>query len=72
MTVTTSHTAEQRKQRTKRMTKKVYTIATADLILLDGTNLTTLEAAEEVRDKMSQIFNREYFVVNIKTFNSKE
>ena len=54
------------------MIKQVYTLATSDLEILDRGVITTLEVAEKLRDRMVDFFNREYYVVNIKTFDSKE
>ena len=54
------------------MTKQLYTIATAELELLDIESLTTLEAAEAIRDDMEKILNRQYHVVNLKTFCTKD
>lgn len=54
------------------MIKQVYTIATSDLEILDWGAITTLEVAERLRAHMVDLFNREYYVVNIKTFDSKE
>jgi hypothetical protein len=54
------------------MIKRVYTLATSDLEILDRGAITTLEVAEKLRDRMVDFFNREYYVVNIKTFDSKE
>jgi len=54
------------------MIKQVYTLATSDLEILDSTAITTLEVAEKLRERMVDFFNREYYVVNIKTFNSTD
>ena len=54
------------------MIKRVYTLATDDLEILDVKAITTLEVAEKLRDRMVEMFNRNYYVVNIKTFNSKD
>ena len=58
--------------RGRKMIKQVYTLATSDLEILDRGAITTLEVAEKLRDRMVDFFNREYYVVNIKTFDSKE
>ncbi len=55
-----------------KMIKRVYTLATSDLEILDRGAITTLEVAEKLRDRMVEMFNRNYYVVNIKTFNSKD
>jgi len=54
------------------MIKQVYTLATDDLEILDSTAITTMEVAEKLRDRMVETFSRNYYVVNIKTFNSKD
>jgi len=54
------------------MIKAVYTLADESLRILDVTALTTLEAAEKIRDSMEKMLGRTYHVVNLQTLNSEE
>ena len=54
------------------MIKAIYTLADEALRVLDMSALTTLEAAEQIRDDMEKMLGKTYHVVNLQTFNSKD
>jgi len=68
----TSHTAGLKQRRTGRMIKAIYTLADEALRVLDMSALTTLEAAEQIRDDMEKMLGKTYHVVNLQTLNSKD
>ena len=68
----TSHTAGLKQRRNGRMIKAIYTLADEALRVLDVKALTTLEAAEQIRDDMEKMLGKTYHVVNLQTLNSKD